>query len=124
MEKPIKLRTKFHLHRHFSPSLTCFCIKVKDLGALNVRFCLQVPAPVAQANAAASTPVAVVEEELKEDGEEFEDLADMLEHLGLSEYKTTFDEERIDVESFVRKILFFSLLFRKGSVCKLRKAGI
>lgn len=27
----------------------------------------------------------------------------MLEHLGLSEYKKTFDEERIDIESFVRK---------------------
>lgn len=59
----------------------------------------QVPAPVAQANAAASP--AAVEEEPKEDGEEFEDLAAMLEHLGLSEYKTTFDEERIDVESFL-----------------------
>lgn len=84
---------------------------------LNVWLCLQVPAPVAQANAAASAFVAVVEEELKEDGEEFEDLADMLEHLGLSEYKTTFDDERIDVESFVRKICcFFSLLFSSRKV--------
>lgn len=47
--------------------------------------------------------MAAVEEEPKEDGEEFEDLAAMLERLGLSEYKTTFDQERIDVESFVRK---------------------
>lgn len=45
----------------------------------------------------------MVEEEPKEDGEEFEDLSAMLEHLGLSEYKKTFDEERIDIESFVRK---------------------
>lgn len=47
------------------------------------------------------TPPAV-EEQPKEDGEEFEDLSAVLEHLGLSEYKTTFDEEKIDVESFVR----------------------
>lgn len=52
-----------------------------------------------------------MEEEPKEDGDEFEDLAAMLEHLGLSEYKTTFDEERIDVESFVRKMKAFSLLY-------------
>lgn len=43
----------------------------------------------------------VVEEEPKEDGEEFEDLSAMLEHLGLSEYKGTFDNEKIDIESFV-----------------------
>lgn len=55
-------------------------------------------------NTAAIPPAAAVEEEPKEEGEDFEDLAAMLEHLGLSEYKTTFDEERIDVESFVRKI--------------------
>uniref|UniRef100_A0A667YT03 SEC23 interacting protein n=1 Tax=Myripristis murdjan TaxID=586833 RepID=A0A667YT03_9TELE len=48
----------------------------------------------------AVTPPAV-EEEPKEDGEEFEDLSAMLEHLGLSEYKSTFDEEKIDVESFL-----------------------
>lgn len=52
----------------------------------------------------AVTPPAV-EEEPKEDGEEFEDLSAVLEHLGLSEYKSTFDEERIDIESFVRIIL-------------------
>lgn len=55
----------------------------------------QVPASIT----AASPPA--VEEEAKEDGEEFEDLSAMLEHLGLSEYKKTFDEERIDIESFV-----------------------
>lgn len=47
-----------------------------------------------------------MEEEPKEDGEEFEDLSAMLEHLGLSEYKKTFDEERIDIESFVRKTAY------------------
>lgn len=74
-------------------------------GSLTILHRLQVPAPVTPVNAAAiPPPAAVMEEEPKEDGEEFEDLAAMLEHLGLSEYKTTFDEERIDVESFVRKI--------------------
>lgn len=43
-----------------------------------------------------------MEEEPKEDGAEFEDLSAMLEHLGLSEYKSTFGEEKIDAESFVR----------------------
>ncbi|KAE8280365.1 SEC23-interacting protein p125 [Larimichthys crocea] len=56
----------------------------------------QVTAAVTQA----VTPPAV-EEEPKEDGEEFEDLSAVLEHLGLSEYKSTFDEERIDIESFL-----------------------
>ncbi|XP_053188679.1 SEC23-interacting protein [Scomber japonicus] len=56
----------------------------------------QVTAPVPQA----VIPPAV-EEEPKEDGEEFEDLSAMLEHLGLSEYKGTFDEEKIDIESFL-----------------------
>uniref|UniRef100_A0AAQ5XHN2 DDHD domain-containing protein n=1 Tax=Amphiprion ocellaris TaxID=80972 RepID=A0AAQ5XHN2_AMPOC len=37
----------------------------------------------------------------KEDGEEFEDLSAVLQHLGLSEYKGTFDEEKIDIESFL-----------------------
>lgn len=57
-------------------------------------------APVTQENSAVTPPA--VEEQPKEDGEEFEDLAAMLEHLGLSEYKSTFDEEKIDIESFVR----------------------
>lgn len=60
----------------------------------------QVAAPVTQGNNAAIAPPAV-EEEPREDGEEFEDLSAMLEHLGLSEYKNTFDEEKIDVESFL-----------------------
>ncbi|KAI3362622.1 hypothetical protein L3Q82_001701 [Scortum barcoo] len=59
----------------------------------------QVTAPVTQENNAVTPPT--VEEEPKEDGEEFEDLSAMLEHLGLSEYKSTFDEERIDIESFL-----------------------
>lgn len=59
----------------------------------------QVTAPFAQENSAVTPPA--VEEQLREDGEEFEDLAAMLEHLGLSEYKSTFDEEKIDIESFL-----------------------
>ncbi|XP_068183076.1 SEC23-interacting protein isoform X2 [Antennarius striatus] len=49
----------------------------------------------------AVTPPTAVDEEPKEDGEEFEDLSAVLEHLGLSEYKSTFDEEAIDIESFL-----------------------
>ncbi|XP_070696776.1 SEC23-interacting protein [Pempheris klunzingeri] len=59
----------------------------------------QVTAPITQANNAITPPA--VEEEPKEEGEEFEDLSAVLEHLGLSEYKSTFDEERIDIESFL-----------------------
>ncbi|XP_040905574.1 SEC23-interacting protein [Toxotes jaculatrix] len=59
----------------------------------------QVAAPVAQGSNAVTPPA--VEEEAKEDGEEFEDLSAVLEHLGLSEYKSTFDEEKIDIESFL-----------------------
>ncbi|XP_044071242.1 SEC23-interacting protein isoform X1 [Siniperca chuatsi] len=59
----------------------------------------QVTAPVTQGNNAVTPPA--VEEEPKEDGEVFEDLSAILEHLGLSEYKSTFDEERIDIESFL-----------------------
>lgn len=59
----------------------------------------QVTAPVAQGNNAVPPPA--VEEPPKEDGEEFEDLSAVLQHLGLSEYKGTFDEEKIDIESFL-----------------------
>ncbi|XP_023281543.1 SEC23-interacting protein isoform X1 [Seriola lalandi dorsalis] len=59
----------------------------------------QAAAPVTQANNTATPPA--VEEEAKEDGEELEDLSAVLEHLGLSEYKSTFDEEKIDIESFL-----------------------
>ncbi|XP_061693189.1 SEC23-interacting protein [Syngnathoides biaculeatus] len=52
---------------------------------------------------AAQVPQAVIppdaEEQPKE--EELEDLSNVLEHLGLSEYKNTFDEEKIDLESFL-----------------------
>ncbi|XP_056903627.1 SEC23-interacting protein isoform X2 [Takifugu flavidus] len=47
----------------------------------------------------ACTPA--VDEQPKEDGEDFEDLSSVLEHLGLSEYKSTFDNEKIDIESFL-----------------------
>lgn len=59
----------------------------------------QVAAPVMQGNNAVTPPA--VEEEPKEDEEELEDLSAMLENLGLSEYKSTFDEEKIDAESFL-----------------------
>lgn len=57
----------------------------------------EVAAPVPQDNNAAAAPPPPVEEE----GQEFKDLSAMLEHLGLSEYKSTFDDERIDTESFL-----------------------
>ncbi|KAG7511581.1 SEC23-interacting protein isoform X2 [Solea senegalensis] len=58
----------------------------------------QVAAPVPLENNAVAPPA--VEEEAK-DAEELEDLSTMLENLGLSEYKSTFDEEKIDNESFL-----------------------
>lgn len=78
-------------------------------------------------NAAAIPPVAAaaVEKDHEEDGEEFADLAAMLENLGLSEYKSTFDEEKIDVESFVRKMIAASFISSpsmiKSSVCTFLK---
>ncbi|CAL8299732.1 unnamed protein product [Merluccius merluccius] len=59
----------------------------------------QVAPPVAQGNSPA--PVPAVEEKPKEEGEDLEDLAAVLEHLGLSDYKSTFDDEKIDIESFL-----------------------
>lgn len=56
-----------------------------------------------------ATPPAVGEEP-QEDEEELEDLSAMLENLGLSEYKSTFDEEKIDAESFVRTKASFAFL--------------
>ncbi|KAM3605569.1 uncharacterized protein V6R79_001003 [Siganus canaliculatus] len=56
-------------------------------------------APVPQEAPAVVPPAA--EEEPKEDGEEFEDLSAVLEHLGLSDFQSTFEEERIDIESFL-----------------------
>ncbi len=46
--------------------------------------------------------VAAAEEESKEEEEEIDDLSSVLEILGLSEYLSTFETEKIDVESLVR----------------------
>ncbi|XP_041921612.1 SEC23-interacting protein isoform X3 [Alosa sapidissima] len=59
----------------------------------------QISTPVSEENNAPSQ--AVCEEESKEDGEEFADLSAVLEHLGLSEYQSTFEQEKIDIESFL-----------------------
>lgn len=61
---------------------------------------LQAAAPIPPHNPSFCTPAA--DQQPGEDGEDFEDLASVLQHLGLSEYKTTFDEEKIDIESFVK----------------------
>lgn len=58
----------------------------------------QVPAPEPQIPPTVTPPVE--EEPKDEPNDEFEDLSSVLEHLGLSEYKSTFDEEKIDLESF------------------------
>lgn len=77
---------------------------------------MQACTPVSEENSVASTPVA--EEEPKEDGEEFENLTAVLEHLALSEYQSTFEQEKIDVESFVR-YLGFSPTFTIESMLNL-----
>uniref|UniRef100_A0A8C5AXK1 SEC23 interacting protein n=1 Tax=Gadus morhua TaxID=8049 RepID=A0A8C5AXK1_GADMO len=46
-------------------------------------------------------PPPAVEEKPREEAEVLEGLADVLEHLGLSDFKTTFDDEQIDLESFL-----------------------
>lgn len=61
---------------------------------------LQAAAPIALDEPSVCAPAA--DEQLKEDGEDLEDLSSVLQHLGLSEYKSTFDDEKIDIESFVR----------------------
>lgn len=43
-------------------------------------------------------------EEAKEEEEEAASLSSVLEQLGLSEYFSTFEQEKIDVESLVRAI--------------------
>ncbi|CAB1343401.1 unnamed protein product, partial [Coregonus sp. 'balchen'] len=53
------------------------------------------------ATPATATPPATVGEEPKEEGEEFADLSASLEHLGLSEYQSTLEQEKIDLESFL-----------------------
>ncbi|CAL1578387.1 unnamed protein product [Knipowitschia caucasica] len=59
----------------------------------------QAQAPVAQTPPPVTPPT---EEETKEEpkGDEFEELSAVLEHLGLSDYSSTFDQEKIDLESF------------------------
>lgn len=61
---------------------------------------LQAAAPIPLDEPSVCAPAA--DEQLKEDGEDLEDLSSVLQHLGLSEYKSTFDDEKIDIESFVR----------------------
>lgn len=46
--------------------------------------------------------VAAAEEESKEDEEEIGNLPSVLEMLGLSEYLSIFETEKIDVETLVR----------------------
>ncbi|KAK3573524.1 hypothetical protein QTP86_026035 [Hemibagrus guttatus] len=58
----------------------------------------QVSPPVSQANEVFS-PAA--EEEAKEEEEETANLSSILEELGLSEYLSTFEQEKIDVESLL-----------------------
>ncbi|XP_062319954.1 SEC23-interacting protein isoform X1 [Osmerus eperlanus] len=59
----------------------------------------QVSGPISQANSAAVPPA--VEEVPKEESEELEDLSTVLEHLGLCDYQSTFEQEKIDIESFL-----------------------
>lgn len=47
------------------------------------------------------TPVAAAEEESKEEEDEIGDLSSVLQMLGLSEYLSTFETEKIDVESLL-----------------------
>ncbi|XP_036402984.1 LOW QUALITY PROTEIN: SEC23-interacting protein [Megalops cyprinoides] len=56
----------------------------------------QVPSSVSQANGTVSQPTVPEEEE-----EEFAHLAAVLEHLSLSEYLSTFEKEKIDMESLL-----------------------
>lgn len=46
--------------------------------------------------------VEAAEEEAKEEEEEIGSMSSVLEMLGLSEYLSTFENEKIDVESLVR----------------------
>ncbi|CAL8284360.1 unnamed protein product, partial [Arctogadus glacialis] len=60
----------------------------------------QAVSPVAVGNSPAPPPPAV-EEKPREEAEALEGLADVLQHLGLSDFKTTFDDEQLDLESFL-----------------------
>lgn len=99
-----------------TPSRSVACRKVNafscsDVAPVNRHVCLllllQAAAPVAPDSPSVCAPGG--EEQPKGDAEDFEDLSSVLQHLGLSEYKTTFNNEKIDIESFVRiaAILFF-----------------
>uniref|UniRef100_A0A672GVY3 SEC23 interacting protein n=1 Tax=Salarias fasciatus TaxID=181472 RepID=A0A672GVY3_SALFA len=61
----------------------------------------QAAAPATQTNPAAAATPPAVEEQPKEDGDDVQDLSAVLQHLGLSDYESTFDEEKIDIESFL-----------------------
>lgn len=62
------------------------------------------------------TPVAAVEEESKEEEEEIGDLSSVLETLGLSDYLSVFETEKIDVESLVRALFYFLFYFHYKSI--------
>uniref|UniRef100_A0A3Q1IB66 Uncharacterized protein n=1 Tax=Anabas testudineus TaxID=64144 RepID=A0A3Q1IB66_ANATE len=83
---------------HSLGSLILFDLLSNQKNALAVPIMPTANGETKQANAAVTHPS--VEVEPKEDGEEFEDISTVLEHLGLSEYKSTFDDEKIDIESF------------------------
>ncbi|XP_018604741.1 SEC23-interacting protein [Scleropages formosus] len=59
----------------------------------------QVASPLLQTEDTKSQ--AAVEDEPAEEGEEFPDLSAVLEHLSLSEYLHTFEQEKIDMESLL-----------------------
>ncbi|XP_017279829.1 SEC23-interacting protein [Kryptolebias marmoratus] len=52
-----------------------------------------------EANAAVAPPA--VDEQLGDEQEDVQDLAAVLQHLGLSEYESIFHQEKIDLESFL-----------------------
>lgn len=62
--------------------------------------------PVSQATEVFSPAAA---EEAVEEEKETANLSSVLEQLGLSEYLSTFEQEKIDVESLVRTSFFFYL---------------
>lgn len=72
--------------------------------------------PVSQANEVFS-PAA--EEEAKEEEEETANLSSILEELGLSEYLSTFEQEKIDVESLVSRKLSLVICAFIHFLCQL-----
>ncbi|KAJ8248415.1 hypothetical protein GJAV_G00241790 [Gymnothorax javanicus] len=61
----------------------------------------QAASSVPQANGTMIQPPAVLEEAPGEEEEEFPDLTAVLEHLGLSDYLSTLEQEKIDMESLL-----------------------